>query len=118
MPVKLKGKVLKTVVRPAMLYGMEVTPIKRVNERRMDVAEMKMMRWMSGVTIRDRMRNTQLRGTVKVGEESKKAQEARLRWQGHVLRTEEGNAERRVIDMEVRGQRRRERPKTRWRDCI
>ena len=30
MPVKLKGKVYKTVVRPAMMYGMEATPIKNV----------------------------------------------------------------------------------------
>ena len=33
MPVKLKGKVYKTVVRPAMMYGMEATPIKKVNEK-------------------------------------------------------------------------------------
>ena len=36
MPVKLKGKVYKTVVRPAMMYGMEATPIKKVNEKRVN----------------------------------------------------------------------------------
>ena len=59
MPVKLKGKVYKTVVRPAMMHGMEATPIKMVNEKRM-----KMLRWMSGVTRRDRI--TRIRGTVKM----------------------------------------------------
>ena len=38
IPVKLKGKVYKTVVRPAMMYGMEATPNKKVNEKRMNVA--------------------------------------------------------------------------------
>ena len=65
MPVKLKGKVYNTVVRPAMMYGMEATPIKKVNEKRMKVAEMKMLRWMSGVTIRDRIPNN--KGNYKGG---------------------------------------------------
>ena len=30
MPVKLKGKVYKTIVRPAMMYGMEATPVWHV----------------------------------------------------------------------------------------
>ena len=118
MPVKLKGKVYKTVVRPAMLYGMEVTPIKKVNEKRMDVAEMKMLRLMTGVTRKDRIRNTRIRGTVKVTEISKKAQEARLRWYGHILRREAESVERVVMDMEVQGSRGRGRPRTRWKDCI
>ena len=62
------------------MYGMEATPIKKVNEKRMNVADMKMLRWMSGVTRRDRISNTRIRGTVNVAELSKKVQEARLRW--------------------------------------
>ena len=118
MPVKLKGKVYKTVVRPAMMYGMEATPIKKVNEKRMNVAEMKMLRWMSGVTRRDRIPNTRIRETVKMAELSKKVQEARLRWYDHVLRRDEEVVGRRMMDMEVQGRRGRGRPKTRWKDCI
>ena len=118
MPVKLKGKVYKTVVRPAMMYGMEATPIKKVNEKRMNVAEMKMLRWMSGVTRRDRIPNTRIRGTAKMAKLSKKVQEARLRWYDHILRRDEEVVERRMMDMEVQGRRGRGRPKTRWKDCI
>ena len=110
MPVKLKGKVYKTVVRPAMMYGMEATPIKKVNEKRMNVAEMKMLRWMSGVTRRDRIPNKRLRGTVKVVKLLKKVQETRLRWYGHVLRKDEEDVERRMMDMEVQGRMGRGRP--------
>ena len=46
IPVKLKGKVYKTAVRPAMLYGMETLPVKKANATRMNVTEMRMLRWM------------------------------------------------------------------------
>ena len=115
-PVKLKGKVYKTVVRPAMMYGMEAAPIKKVNEKRMNVSEMKMLRWMSRVTGRDIIPNTQIKGTV--AELSKKLQEARLRWYGHVLRRDDEVVERRMMDMELQGRRGRGKPKTMWKDCI
>ena len=38
-----------------------------------------MLRWMSGVTKLDRIRNERIRGTTKVGEISKKVQESRLK---------------------------------------
>ena len=41
---------------------------------------------MSGVTRLDRNRNERIRVTMKVGEISKKVQESRLKWNGHVLR--------------------------------
>ena len=53
-----------------------------------------------------------------MAELSKKVQEARLRWYGHVLRRDEECVERRMMDMEVQGRRGRGRPKTRWKDCI
>ena len=118
VPVKLKGKVYKTAVRPAMLYGMEALPMKKANENRINVTEMRMLRWMCGVTREDKIRNENIRGTVKVAEASKKIQEARLRWYGHVMRRDGDYVGRRVMEMEVPGRRRRGRPKKRWRDCI
>ena len=118
VPIRLKGKVHKAVVRPSMTYGLEAAPLKKIEGRKLDVAEMKMLRWMSGVTRIDRVRNDYIRGTVKVTEASKKVQEARLRWYGHLMRREEQHVAREVMDMEVDGTRRRGRPKTRWKDCI
>ena len=55
------------------------------------------------VTRRDRIPNARIKGTVKGAELSKKVQEARLRWYGHVLRRDEEGVERRIMDMEVQG---------------
>ena len=118
VPLKLKGKFHRTVVRPAMLYGTETASMKKTDERKMDVAEMRMLRWMSGVTREDRIRNEYIRGSTKVLEISRKAQEGRLRWYGHILRREEEHVGRRTMEMEVRGRRRRGRPKKRWIDCV
>ena len=67
------------------------------------MAEMRMLRWMSGVTKMGRIRNERIRGTTKVGEISKKVQESRLKWYGHVLRREDECVGKRVMGMECRG---------------
>ena len=54
----------------------------------------------------DRTWNERIRGTTKVGEISKKVQESRLKWYGHVLRREEEYVGSRVMVMEVPGGRR------------
>ena len=84
---RVKGKAYKTVVRPAMIYGAEAWPIKKTQENKLDVAEMRMLRWMCGVTRWDRIRNEHIRGTVKVVEASAKARDKRLQWYGHVRRS-------------------------------
>ena len=84
--LRVKGKVYKTVVRPAMMYGAETCAVKKGQEKKLDVAEMRMLRWMSGVTKMDRIRNERIRGTTKVGEISKNLQESRLKWYEHVSR--------------------------------
>ena len=58
-----------------------------------------MLRWMSGVTKLDRIRNERIRGTPKVGEISKKVQESRMTWYGHVLRREDVYVGKRVMGM-------------------
>ena len=118
VPLKLKGKFHRTVVRPAMIYGTETASLKKTEEKKMDVAEMRMLRWMSGVTREDRIRNEYIRGSLKVVEASKKIQEGRLRWYGHLLRRDENHVGRYAMDMEVQGRRRRGRPRKRWRDCV
>ena len=108
----------ETVVRPAMMHGAETLAVKKAQEKKLDVAEMRMLRWMSGVTKLGRIRNERIRGTTTVGEISKKVQQSRLKWYGHVLRREDEYVGKRVMAMEVPGNRRRGRSKRRWLDSI
>ena len=63
--------------------------MKKTQEKTLDVAEMRMLRWMCGATKLDEINNERIRGTTKVEEISNKVQESRLKWYGHVLRREE-----------------------------
>ena len=101
-----------------MVYGAETWPIKKSQEKKLDLAEMRMLRWMCGVTRLDKIRNERIRGTTKVVEVSKKVQERRLQWYGHVKRRDEQYLGNRISDMMVEGRRARGRPKRRWRDCV
>ena len=116
MPVKLKGKVYRTVVRPAMLYGAETWATTKRQESRIEVNEMRMLRWMCGVTRKDKIRNEHIRGTTIVVQASRKITERRLKWYGHVMRMEEDHVVRRVMTKAIPGKRKRGRPKTRWKD--
>ena len=53
-----------------------------------------------------------------IAEITKKFQERRLKWYGHVTRIEEHYAGRRAMEMKVRGGRKRGRPKRRWLDKV
>ena len=55
MNVKIKGKVY--VVRPALIYGAETRALKKAQENKFEVAEMRMLRWMCGVTKLDKIIN-------------------------------------------------------------
>ena len=50
-PVKLK--IYRTVVRPALVYGAETRSTTKGQEKRLEVNEMTVQRWMCGVTKRD-----------------------------------------------------------------
>ena len=107
MPVKLKGKVYKTVIRPAMLYGAETWATTKRQEKRIEVTEMRMLRWMCGVTRKDKIRNEHIRGTTRVAQASKKITERRLNCYGHVMRRDGEHILRKVLRADIPGKRKR-----------
>ncbi|MCJ8735547.1 hypothetical protein PDJAM_G00248360 [Pangasius djambal] len=103
--VRIKGKVYETVVRAAMLYGLETVSLRKRQESELEVAELKMLRFSLGVMTLDRIRNKYIRGTAHIGRLGDKVREARLRWFGHVQRRESEYIGRRMLDMELPGRR-------------
>ena len=43
MNVTIKGKVYRTVARPALMYGSETWALKKAQENKLEVAEMRML---------------------------------------------------------------------------
>ena len=56
-PVKVKGKLYKTMVQSAMMYAIETVAVTKRQEEKMEVAEMKMLRYSLGKTKLDRVKN-------------------------------------------------------------
>ena len=86
--------------------------VTKAQEKKMGVAEMRMLRFSVGKTRMDRVRYDVIRTTLEVGELSGKLREIRLRWYGHVLRRDEEYVGQRPRRMVV-GTRGRGRPKRR-----
>ena len=82
-----------------MVYGLETVSITKKQAEEMEVAEMKMLRFDTGVT------RTSIRDTVKVERLEMKMREGRLKWYGHVMSRDQEYAGRRVIEMELPGKR-------------
>ena len=77
----------------------------------------RMLRWMCGVTRRDKILNEHIRGTTRVVLAYTNITETRLKWYGHVRRMKEGHIARRMLDVNIPGKRRRGRPNLRWKDA-
>ncbi|KAL0809484.1 hypothetical protein ABMA28_011031 [Loxostege sticticalis] len=114
MPIKIKGKIYKTVVRPAMMYGSECWTIKKAHEQKLHTTEMKMLRWAGGVTRLDKVRNEYVRGSFGVAPIAEKMRESRLRWYGHIMRRDENHPVRRALSIPERPKGRGRPPATWW----
>ena len=57
LPARVKGKVYSSVVRPAMVCGLETVAVTKKQVEEMEVAEMKMLRFAMVVMRKDKIRN-------------------------------------------------------------
>ncbi|KAK6764634.1 hypothetical protein RB195_024815 [Necator americanus] len=118
VPVRLKSKIYRTVVRPVALYGCECWPTTKALERVLHAMEMRMLRWTIGVTLKEKVSNDTVRSIFGVVPITEKMKEARLRWFGHVLRREEDSMAQTALKLDVSGVRPLGRPKIRWLDRV
>ena len=78
VPLSVKGKLHKVVVRPAMLYGTETLAVTQGMEKKPEAAKMKMLRFECGVARLDKVRNEVIRSKLKVEQLGAKMREGRL----------------------------------------
>ena len=60
------GKCIRWQFRPALTYVSEMRDIKRAQEDKLDVVEIRMLRWVSGHTLMDRVEKRVIRERMKV----------------------------------------------------
>ena len=65
-PLEMKGRVYASCVRRSMTYGSETRPLLVDVGLKFERAEMHMIRWMCGISLKDRRKNAELRRLVGV----------------------------------------------------
>ena len=112
--LKLKGKLYTTCVRSTMIYGSETWAMNLEQQRRLERAEMRMVRWMCGVSLKEKKTSDELRRMMGIEPVVDVVKRGRLRWMGHVLRKDENDWMRKVMEINVEGSRGRGRPRRTW----
>ena len=106
--LKMKGKVYRTCVRSAMLYGSETWCLRENEMAILRRAERAMVRAMCGVKPVEKRNTAELMDMLGLQETIDGLAKANgVRWYGHVLRREEDNVLKKALRFTVEGQRRR-----------
>jgi len=114
----MRGRLYSSYVRRRMLHGSETWPERKENVVALQRAEMRMVRWMCGVKLKDRLPSKELRDRLGIDDIALVLQQNRLRWYGHVLRKDDDYWVTKCMKYEVEGPIPRGRPKRTWREVV
>ena len=101
-----------------IMRGSETWPVRKENVVAFQRAEMRMVRWMCGVKLKDRLPSKELRERLGVDDIALVLQQNRLRWYDHVLRKDDDGWVKKCMEHEVEGSRPRGRPKKTWKEVV
>ena len=101
MPIKLKDKIYKTIVKPAMIYGSECWAVKKNDTQKLHTTEMRMLRWARCNTKKDHINNEDIWREANVEPMTTFLRKKRLRWYGHVLRKEGEDTTNKILIVQV-----------------
>ena len=119
MGMEAKKVLYEGVVVPTVLYGSETWGLREAESRKLGVLEMRCLRSMCRLTLRDRIRNEEVRR--RAGVERKlpsRVDQNVLRWFGHMERMDEEHLAKQVMNSEVDGNGGRGRPNLGWMDGV
>ena len=74
-----------------MVYGSETWPMRVEELWRLERADRMMIRWICGVTLKDRCKGEELRKRLDIEDVADEIRRSRLRWFGHLERKEAGD---------------------------
>lgn len=121
--LKMKGRIYKACVQSVMVYGSETWAMKVEDMRRLERAERMMVRWMCGVTLKERKHSEELLARLGIEGVAEIVRRGRLRWYGHVERLNARDSRKRdwvsaCREITVEGSRGRGRGRKTWKECV
>jgi hypothetical protein len=100
------------------VYGSETWPMKVDDMHRLERTERMMVRWMCGVSLKNRVSNEELNSRLAVEQVADVVRQGRLRWFGHLERKDSDDWVSSCRNIEVVGAKSRGRGKKTWGECV
>lgn len=115
---KAKLSIYWSIYVPTLTYGHELWVVTERTRSRIQAAEMSFLRRVAGLSLRDRVRSSDIRRELGVEPLLLRVERSQLRWFGHLIRMPPGRLPLEVFRARPTGRRPRGRPRARWRDYI
>jgi len=106
------------VVLPTFLYGSENWTLTDLQRRRIEAAEMKLLRPLAGYTLYDHKTNDYVRRELQITGILDKIDEYRRKWFLHLQRMQQNRIPLKSYHYRPKGRRTIGRPKKRWREQL
>ena len=111
-----RGHIYSTYIRTVLLYASECWAPNICDIQRLRRSDRAMIRWICNVRLEDRISSESLLQKLGIVDLETLLRYNRLRWYGHVTRSE--NMIKNVTELVVEGQRPRGRPRKTWSDFV
>ncbi|XP_055385812.1 uncharacterized protein LOC129614885 [Condylostylus longicornis] len=117
MLIDNKVRIYKTCVRPIMTYAVETRADTAKTEQILRRTEMKTLRQICGYTLRDKIRNEDIRSTCEIQDVVRWTRCRRRNWRDHVNRMSENRIAKIAMNNRPSTRRPVGRPPKRWNEC-
>ena len=114
----IKCTLYKVIVQSTLLYASETWAFPKQQMHRLDVFQMKCLRKICKVSLKDRLRNETILGWCKVASVSNIVSHRRLRWLGHLARMPDERLPKRVLFGHMDGSGVRGKRQKQWVDYV
>ena len=111
-------KIYNTLIVPTFLYGSENWTLTSSQRRRIEAAEMKLLRPLAGCSLHDHKTNDSIRREIKITGILDKIDEYRLNWHLHLQRMPHNRILLKSYHYGPQGRRTIGRPKKLWREQL
>ncbi|CAF3333272.1 unnamed protein product [Rotaria sp. Silwood2] len=115
---KTKMAIFKSVYRPTLIYGHEQWVLTEKLRSRIQSAEMRFLRRVAGLTLRDKIRSSDIRESLQIEPLLLHIERSQLRWLGHIIRMPHNRLPYQIFNVTLSGKRPIGRPRTSWRKYI
>jgi len=107
-------KFYKVVARPSLLYGSETWVTTQRDMTRLEAAEMRFLKSVTGYTRLDKIRSEVIRQELEISEIKDARLKYEQKWINHLERMDNTRLPKYVLTYKPRGRRDRGRPRKRW----